>query len=78
MSAFACGNNVVNIILIVAVFKMGKWNKYIYFRAGTKPDKKGPKIYLFGNKKAKLAALRQCTWPLLFDTACSLEHGRAG
>ena len=54
VDCFACGNNVVNIILIVTVFKMGQWTKYIiYFRAGAKHDKKGPKIYLFWYRKCE-------------------------
>ena len=61
MSAFACGNNVVNLILILAVFKIGQWANYIYFR-GKKLIKKGPKSSYLVPNKAKLAALRQCTW----------------
>ena len=63
-------------ILILAVFKMGQWAKYIYILGAKNNLKRGQKSSYLVPNKAKLTALQQCTWSCYLTQP--VEDGRAG
>ena len=74
-----CGNNVVNFILILAVFEMGQWAKYIFLRK--KHDKKGAKnlvIFIWYQIKRNWQPCDNVLGLVTCDVPAVVEDGGAG